>query len=157
GDLGGIEALHFATIDRAGLDRGVEHAGQFDIDAVDGLAGDLVVRVEPFDALADDLPILGVFELDLSRRFNLRGGFRHLAEGGGAAGRLVRDHAVRRAAFGGWNFPLVGGGLDQHLAGHRAAFADELVRLANAAAAGGEEVTPHALASDVLPRRREFI
>src|SRR5262249_17327857 len=157
GDLGRVEALHFAAIDGAGLDRGVEHAGQFDVDAVDGLARDLVVRVEPFDALADDLPILRVLERDLSRRLNLGGGFRHLAVGGGAAGRLVRDHAVRRAHLGYRHFPLIGSGLLEHLAGHRTAFADELVRLANSAAASGEEVAPYALAGDVLARRREFI
>src|SRR5262249_57340966 len=109
------------------------------------------MRVEPLDALADDLPVLRVLKLDLGRRLDLGGGFRHLAVSRRAAGRLVRDHAVRCAAFGGWNFPLIGGGLDQHLAGHRAAFADELVRLANAAAAGGGEVTPTWPSSNIPP------
>src|SRR5262249_51448292 len=157
GDLGGVEAFHFAAVHWAGLDRGIKHAGEFDVDAVNRFAGNLVLRIGALDALADDLPVLRVLELALSRRLDLDGGFRLRDAARGGAGGLVRDRAVRCDALRGWTFPLIGGGLDQHLAGHRAAFADELVRLANAAAAGGEEVTPHALASDVLPRRREFI
>ena len=52
---------------------------------------------------------------------------------------------------------MVGGGLDQHHARGGAPLADELVGFANAAAAGGEEVSPDALARNVLARGREFI
>ena len=43
-DLGGVEALHLAAEHRAILDRGVEHARQLEVDAVDLLAGHLVER-----------------------------------------------------------------------------------------------------------------
>ena len=49
-DLGGVEALHLAAEDRAFLDRGVEHARQLEVGAVDLLAGHLVGGVEPLHA-----------------------------------------------------------------------------------------------------------
>ena len=49
-DLGGVEALQLAAEDRAVLDRGVEHAGQLHVDAVDLLAVQLVGGVEPLHA-----------------------------------------------------------------------------------------------------------
>jgi len=61
--------------------------------------------------------------------------------------------AVHSAA----HFPLVGGGLDQHHAGGGAALADDFLGRPDAAAAGGEEIRPHALAGDVLARGREFV
>jgi hypothetical protein len=43
---------------------------------------------------------------------------------------------------------------DQHLARHRAATADIALGLADAAAAAGREIAPHAVAREVLARRR---
>ena len=88
--------------------------------------------------------------------FDLGGGFRHLAVGRGAAGRRVRDHAVGGGHFRHRDLPLVGRGLLEHLARGRAALPDVFVRHADAAAAAGREVTPHALASDALAGRRIF-
>ena len=156
-DLRGVEALHLAAVDRARLDGGVEHAGQPDVDAVHGLAGDLVGGVEPLHALADDLPILRILELDVLRRLDLAGCGRDLAVSGAAARGLVRDHAVGGGALRGRDLPFVGGRLDQHHARGGAALADELVRRADALAAGGEEVAPYALAGDVLTRRRKLV
>ncbi len=99
GDLGFVEALQLAAGDRAILDRGVEHAGQLDVDAVDHRAGDLVGGVEPLDALADQLPVLRILQLDVGRRRQLRGGFGDLAVGRGPARRRVRDDAVGGGAF----------------------------------------------------------
>src|SRR4029450_8167789 len=99
------------------------------------LAGELVERVEPLERLARDRPVLDVLELHVLRRLGFGGGFRHLAVGRGASGRLVRDHAVGRAALGGRNLPLIGGGLDEHLARRRAAPPHVLMRGADAAAA----------------------
>src|SRR6516164_3774039 len=64
--------------------RGVEHAGQPDVDAVDRLPRDLVRCVEPLDALADDLPILRILEWDILGRLDLAGGLRDFAVGRGA-------------------------------------------------------------------------
>ncbi len=47
-------------------DRGVQHAGQLHVDAVDLLAGDLVGGVEPLQRLAGDLPVLRVLAASTS-------------------------------------------------------------------------------------------
>src|SRR5262249_50467023 len=154
--FGFVVALHLAAEYRAILDRGVEHAGQLDVDAVDHLAVGLVDGVEPLDGLADDLPVLRVLELDLFRRLELRGRLGNLPVGRGAARRLVRNHAIGDAALGRLHLPFVGGGLDQHFARRRAALADVFMRLADAAAAAGREVAPRALARDALAGRRIF-
>src|SRR6516162_5636117 len=83
-NLGGVKTLQFAAIDGAGFDRGVEHAGEPDVDAVDRLPRDLVRCVEPLDALADDLPILRILEWDILGRLDLAGGLRDFAVGRGA-------------------------------------------------------------------------
>src|SRR5262249_18748500 len=154
--FGGVEAFDLPALHRALLDRGGEHSGQLEIGAVDLLAGNLVHGVEALDALAGDLPILRILERDVLRRLDLGGGFRHFAVGWGAAGRRVRDHAVRCAPLGPRDFPVVGGGLFEHLAGRRAAFAHIFVRGADAAAAAGREVTPYPLARDALAGRGIF-
>jgi hypothetical protein len=150
GHLGGIEALDLAAIDRRILDGRDQQAGHLDVDAVDLLAGELVEGVEPLDALAGDLPILGVLELDVLGGLELGGRLGHLAESRGAPRRLVGDHAVGGVAFRGRDLPFIGGGLDQHFAGGGSALADIFVRGANAAAAAGREIAPHALACQVL-------
>ena len=70
------------------LDRGVQHAGQLDVDRVDLAAVELVGGVEPLQRLAGDLPVLRILELDA-----LRIGRRQLGRGGGdlaVAGRAAR-------------------------------------------------------------------
>ena len=156
GDLGGVEALHLAAEHRTILDRGVEHARQLDVDPVHHLAGGLVGGVEPLQRLAGNLPVLRVLELDFGRRLELGGGFGNLAKRRLAARRRVRNHAVRRRALGRRDLPLVGRGLDQHHASRRAALAHVFVRGADATAAAGRHVTPHALARDALARCRIF-
>src|SRR5262249_30975042 len=154
----GLEALHLAAEHRRVLDRGVEHAGQLQIRAVDLGAGDLSHRIEALHRLADELPVHGVLQRDLGRRRwrELRSSFRDLAVGRRAAGGFVSDHAVGGRALGRGNAPPVGRGLDQHDPGSRAALADVLVRLADTAAATRREVPPHALARDALAGRRIF-
>ena len=83
-------------------------------------------------------------------------GFRDLAVGRGAARRRVRDHAVRGGALGRRHLPFVGGRLDQHHARGRAALAHIFLRIADAAAAAGDEIAPDAVAREVLARRRKF-
>src|SRR5262249_40805722 len=116
----------------------------------------LLAGVEPLDRLADDRPVLRVLERHLSRRRELAGGGRDLAERGFACRWPVRDDAAGGAAFGWRHAPFFRGSLDPHLAGDRAALADVLMRIADGAAASGVEVAPDALARDVLSRRRIF-
>src|SRR6516162_3945264 len=77
-DGGGVEALHLAALHRTLLDRGVEHAGQLKVSTIDLLAGNLVRRVEALDRFAGNLPVLWILELDVLRRFKLRGRLRDL-------------------------------------------------------------------------------
>ena len=68
----------------------------------------------------------------------------------------MRDDAVLRYAFAGRHFPFIGRRLDQHFTRGGAALAHIFVRLADAAAAAGRHVAPHALACHVLPGRGIF-
>ena len=99
GDLGFVVALQLAAEHRAGLDRGVEHARQLDVDAVDHLAGGLVDGVEPLERLPAIFQSFGSFSLTSVGGVELGGGFRHLAVGRGASRRRVRDDAVGGGAF----------------------------------------------------------
>ncbi|MGY3508453.1 hypothetical protein ACVIQY_001428 [Bradyrhizobium sp. USDA 3051] len=156
GDLGFVIAFQLAAEHRAILDRGVQHARQLDIDAVDHGAGGLLGGVQPLHALADQLPVLGVLQLDLGRRRQLGRGLGDLAVGRGLAGRRVGNDAVGGRAFGRRHFPRLGGGLDQHHACGGTALADVVLRRADAAAAAGREIAPDALAGDALARCRIF-
>src|SRR4029077_12817067 len=156
GDLGRIEALDLAAMNRTGLDRGVHHAGQSYVDGVKLLACQLVARVEPLERFTGNFPILRIFELDVSGRLDLRSRFRHFAVGGGAGRRLVRDDAVRRAALGRGHLPLVRSSLDQHFTRCRAALAHVVLGFTDAAASGAAVIAPYPFAGDVLPRRRIF-
>ncbi|MGY3465799.1 hypothetical protein ACVW0I_002670 [Bradyrhizobium sp. LM6.11] len=156
GDLGFVKALHLAAEHRAVLDRGVQHARQLDVDAVDHGAGGLLGGVEPLHALADQLPVLGVLQLDVGRWRQLGRGLGDLAVGRGLARGRMGDDAVGGRAFGCRHFPRLGGGLDQHHARGGAALADVVLRRADAAAAAGREIAPDALAGDALAGRRIF-
>ena len=155
-NLGGIEARELAAEHGAIPDRGAQHSGQLEVQAIDLLAGKFGQGVEPLERFAGDGPILGIFERHILGRLDLGCGFGDLAVGRGAARRLVRDHAFRRAALGGGHLPLIGGRLNQHGASRGAGLAHVVIGLANAAAAGGEIIAPHAIAGETLPRRGKF-
>ena len=157
-DLGFVIAFQLAAEYRAVLQRGVQHARQLDIDAVDHLAGGLVGGIEPLDALAGDFPVLRILQLDvgIGGRRQLGGGFHHLAVGRGLARRRVGDDAVGGGAFRSRHLPLIGGGLDQHDARGGAALADIILRGADTAAAAGGEIAPGAFARHALAGRRIF-
>ena len=152
----GIKTLQLAAENRAVLDRGIEHAGQLEVGAVNLLAGEFVHRVETLDAFADELPVLRVLERNILRCLKLGGRLCDLAKGDAAIARRVRDDAVGCNALGGRDFPFIGRRLHQHHARRRAALAHVIVRSADAAAAAGAKVTPDALARDVGARRRIF-
>src|SRR5262249_6420422 len=151
-DLGRVETLQFAAEHRTGLDRGVEHARQLDVHAVDHLADRLVGGVETFDALADELPVLRVLERHVFGRLDLRRRGCDLSVGRRTVRRLVRDHAVRRRTLGRRYLPLVGRCLNEHYACRRAAFAHVILRGTDAAAAAGAEITPGILARNTFAR-----
>src|SRR5882672_7910012 len=155
-DLGGVEALHLAAEHRAFLDRRVQHPRQLDVDAVDHLAVHLVGRVEALHGLADDLPVLRILQLHFLRHLEARRGLGHLAVADLALRRAVRDDAVRRGAFGRRDVPLSGRRLDEHRASRGAALAHVLVRITDAAAAVGGEITPSTLALHAFARGRVF-
>ncbi len=155
-DLGRIEALELAALHRAVADRRGQHARQLQVHAVDELARQLVGRVEALHALAGDLPVLDVLELHFLRRFEQGRLGGDGAVGEAASRRGVADDAVGSLAFAGRHVPALGGCGDQHLACGRTAFAHIVVRFADAAAAAGREVAPHAVARDVLARRGEL-
>ena len=155
-DRRGVEARHLATEIGAGADRRVEHAGQFQIGAINLRAVELVGGVEPGQRLASDRPVPRIFKLHVGRRRHPRGGGRHLAEGRGPIGRSMRDHAHLGDTFAGRHAPFGGGRRDQHLARRRATHAHIFMRFANAAAAAGRKIAPDAVAREVLGRRRIF-
>jgi hypothetical protein len=154
--FGGVEAYELAAEHRAILDRRAQHAGEFHIEAVDVLTGELGRGIEALERLTDDLPVLGILKRHVLRRLDLGGGFGNLAEGRGAAGGPMRDHAVRCAAFRCGHFPLVGGSRNQHGARNGAGLAYILVRFADGAASGRKLTTPHTVACEVLPGSRKF-
>src|SRR6185437_15939759 len=129
-----------SAIDGTRLDCCIEHAGTPHIDAVNRLSIHLRRRVEALEALADDLPVFRVLELDLGRRFDLARGFGDLAVAGAAVRRLMRNHALVDTALRGGDLPLLGGRLEEHHARGGAALAHKIIRLTNAAASRSEEV-----------------
>jgi hypothetical protein len=155
-DVGGVEAFHLTARYRAVPDRCGQHAGKFQVDAVDQLAIDLVGGIEPLQWLAGYVPVLRVFELDRFRRIELRRRLRDLAKSRRLAGWLVRDDAVGGVALLSRDAPACRCGSDQHVARGRTAFADILVRVADPAAAAGGQISPYALARGVRAWRREF-
>ena len=156
GDLRRIEALQLAAEDRTIPDRRVQHARKGHVHAVDLLAVQLVESVEPLHRLAGDGPVLRVLERDLLRHRHRRGERRDLAVGRGAAGRAVRHDAFGGAAILLVDAPFLGGRGDQHRAGGCAPAADVILRIADAAAAGGLVIAPDAVALQVLAGRRIF-
>ena len=121
-----VDALELAAEHRAGGDRRIDHAGNLRVDGELGGAVDLERRVEAGERLADELELIRrpdrrlLVELDLGGI----GGERAVVEA--AAGRLVRNLAVGRLAFGLRHVPALrrrrdqpharaGAGLQQHL------------------------------------------
>ena len=115
-----VDLRDLAAKYRTGLQRCELHVGQYRIDAVDGLAVDLVGGVEPLQRLADQHEILRVLQRDIL--------WWHLAarrERQRAIGKLAPAVPVHDLAIGGRaacriDLPLLRGGLDQHGARARA-------------------------------------
>src|SRR5690606_28119316 len=96
-----------------------------------------------------------VLELDLGRNVEFSSLLGKLAVGGGCPVR-TGDDVLRCLDVGHVNTPAIGRGLHQHHARGCTAFADILLRVADALAAIGAEIAPDALAADTLARSDIF-
>ncbi len=137
-------------------DRRVDHAGQFQIRAVDLLAGQLVGGVETLKRLARDGPVLGVLQGDGLGHRQLGRGQGNLAVGRRTARGAMGDHALGRGAVARRHAPGIGRRRHQHLARGGAAFAHVVVGAANAPAAAGGEAFPYLAPGQVGARRGVF-
>ena len=125
------------------LHGGVEHAVDLDVDAVDRLAGGLVVGVEALHRLADPAELAGVAQRDAGR---VRHRQVHGLGGQFAIAQLtarsrVHDLAGLRCQFTDRNPPLRGTGLQQHGPGQGAEAAHGRVAHAHRHAAAGDAPT----------------
>ena len=155
-DLRRIEGFQLGPEQGVLSDRRVDHAGQFQIRAVDLLAGQLVGGVETLKRLARDGPVLGVLQGDRFRHRQLGGGQGNLAVGRRAARCPMGDDPLGSGAVARRHAPGIGRRRDQHLARGGAAFAHVVVGAANAPAAAGGEAFPYLAPGQVGARRGVF-
>ena len=111
--LGRVERAHFAADHRTLLERGVDHAGQFHIDAEFGRAVDLGRGVETLRWLADEREIFRILERHVGRRREFRGGSGEFAVGRALAGGAMHDAFCGVAVCRG-DLPLIGRRCDEH-------------------------------------------
>ena len=110
-----LDRGHLTGEGRRRHDRGVEHAGDVDVDAVDRAAVALGRRIQSRDRLADQAKSAAVLQRWRGAQRKLGGGRCELTIGQPfAAG--VDDEAVLGAALGGIDAPRLRCGADQHLA-----------------------------------------
>ncbi|MGY4367712.1 hypothetical protein ACVW1A_003777 [Bradyrhizobium sp. LB1.3] len=148
-DLADLAAEHGAGSDGCEL-----HAGQDRVNAVDGLAVDLVRRVEPLQGLADDNEVLGVLDRDILRRRLALRGERHRAIAELAAARGMRDLALRGRAACGLDTPLAGCGLHQHRARGGAGLAQRRPPGTDRVGVAGRLQAESRIAVELVVRRR---
>ena len=107
-----------SRIHRTLVVNGIEHTGNFEVDAIERSAGDDTDVVDAGCGMADDFVVLGIFELDgfevgSSQR---RCFFGQLAVSERALCGLMDDAAGRSGTFGFRGRPGLRGGGDKHLA-----------------------------------------
>src|ERR1700761_1337047 len=102
------------------------HAGQHRVDAIDDLAVGLAGRVETLQRLADQHKVLRIFDRNLFGRRLVARRLRQIAIGNLASAGGMQDLAIRCAAAGGLDLPLLRGGLNQHRARGCASDAERL-------------------------------
>ena len=120
------------------------------IHAVKLRAGDFVTGIETGQGLACNRPILGVFQHDVFGRLDQGRRLCQLAIAQAAVAGFVCHNPFADRAVTLRHAPLFGGGRDQHHAGGRAAFADIVMAVADAAAAAGGKIPPDAIAFEIL-------
>jgi hypothetical protein len=112
---------------RRRLDRGVEHSGDDDVDAIDGAAVRLRRRVEPRNRLADETETIAALERrSLVQRQLCR--FACKLAVGEPVAVPVDDEALLGAAVRDVDAPSPGGGTDQHVASGGAGGAEPEVK-----------------------------
>src|SRR6202040_239278 len=136
-----IERLGAAAIDRATLDRGVLHAGNYHVDAIGRPPAHDVREVDDRDRLADIASRGGRLEPELQvvGRWQRQVGshLHEIAEAQPASGGLMNDGMVLRMAARGIDVPHPRCRLLEHLPRYGARLAQWLVELPHAARAVG--------------------
>ena len=112
-----IGAEEFAGVDGALFVDGVQHSGNFEVDAVERFSGDDGGVVDAVSGLADDFVIFGILELDGFEIGRGQGGgfFGERAVSERAVCGLMNDAAGRGLALGFRNRPGLCGGGNEHL------------------------------------------
>jgi hypothetical protein len=118
-----VDAAQLAADDGAGAHRRDLHLAGHDIDAIDGLAVDLVGRVEPLDRLADQLEVLFRLQRRIGGRLQPPRACGQRAVGRLAPAGVVIDDAVGGAAGRRLDAPARSGGLHEHGASRGAGLA----------------------------------
>ena len=150
GDGGSIEAFELAPEHRAILDRRVQHARQLQVDAVHLGAGGLVDRIKASQPLAGKFPISWVFECHAGRLRQFACRRCHLAIGRGPPARHVGDDTIGCSAVRRRNLPLISRRLNQHRACNGTTLAHIVLRIPDATAAAGAEITPDPITGQAL-------
>jgi hypothetical protein len=147
-DLADLAAEHWTGGDRCEL-----HARKDRVDTVDGLAVDLVRRVEALQRLADIDEILGVLERDIRRRRLAARGDGKLAVGKISPAFGVRHLALRRRAACRFDLPLSRRGLNQHGTRARSSLAQRHPERADRVGIAGHLQAEGRIAIELVVRR----
>src|SRR5690242_14130574 len=134
----GVEAFELAAEHRAIGDRGEDHVGASDIDAVLRAAVDLGRDIDALERAADETPGEARLQSDMRRRRGTDRRARERAISRAALRRAMTDHAVLRLAARWIDTPGRGCGGDQHRPRHRARLAWALEAVDDRGRAAGD-------------------
>ncbi len=148
-DLGDLAAEN-----RTGLQGCEFHIGQHRVDAVDGLAVDLVGGVEPLQRLADQPEILRILEWNILSRILRVRCIHQLAIGEFASALRMHDLAIGGRAACRFDLPSLRGGLNQHGARAGAGSAQGLPPRPNRIGIAGGLNAEKRIAVELVARRR---
>ena len=135
-----LHAFRFRTGERRALERSVEHARNFDINAVTRLAAHDVAAVNARGALTDNFIIAWVFQRRMFRQRQPRGVGDQIAIAKPAAAGRVNDEAVRSRARRAIHFPTRRRCHGEHLTGSRSGPAQRSPAVSDAIAAACSDI-----------------
>ena len=135
-----LHPLHFRAVPRRPFEGCVQHAGNFDVDAVTRLAGNDVVAVDAWCALPNNFEILLIFQRRVLGYRQLRGISDQFSVVQTPPARRVNDRAARSGATIAIDFPACRRSGSEHLARGRSRLPQRLPTAANAIAHAGAEV-----------------